>query len=305
MSEQSGAGDQKSEVAGDVEETASDVGPDREPGVGKEETSEVGEDIDEPTAVAGPPSVDARRPTPAPRLPTPEEAELRRLSRRGFLVFGAGSIAAYAGWKWLTRAKRIGDVPWPLRRGFEANEKVAEAYFREARLSPTFPPSALTRARINGGIGLHANYDTSAWTLDIDGHALTIDDMKAFSKRTMITEFRCIEGWSYIAKWSGARLSEVMAKFPPPPNTRYVAMETPGREYYVGLDMQSAMHPQTLLAYELDDQPLTWQHGSPLRLAIPVKYGIKNIKRIAAIRYTNIKPADYWAERGYDWYSGH
>ncbi|HJT16718.1 MAG TPA: molybdopterin-dependent oxidoreductase, partial [Thermoanaerobaculia bacterium] len=238
--------------------------------------------------------------------PEPDvDKELRRLSRRGFLVFGAGSIAAYAGWKLIAHATRIGDVSWPLRRGFEANEKLSEAYFREKRLSPTFPASARTYPRINGGVGLHENYDVRTWNLNIDGHVLSLDDVKAFPKRSMITEFRCIEGWSYIAKWSGARFSEVMAKFPPPPNTRYVAMETPGNEYYVGLDMQSAMHPQTLLAYELNDAPLTWQHGSPLRLAIPVKYGIKNIKRIATIRYTNVRPADYWAERGYDWYAGH
>src|SRR6267143_1311005 len=72
------------------------------------------------------------------------------------------------------------------------------------------------------------------------------------------------------------------------------------RGYFVGLDMQSAAHPQTLLAYELNGQPLTWQHGAPLRLAIPVKYRIKNIKRLGVIRYTNVRPADYWAERGYD-----
>ncbi|HLJ74251.1 MAG TPA: molybdopterin-dependent oxidoreductase [Thermoanaerobaculia bacterium] len=241
----------------------------------------------------------------APPPPPSIDKELQRLSRRGFLVFGAGSIAAYAGWKLLSHATRIGDVQWPLRRGFETNEKLAAAYFKEKRLSPTFPPSARTYPRINGGVGLHENYDTSTWNLNMDGHTLTLEEIKAFPKREMITEFRCIEGWSYIAKWSGARLSDVMAKFPPRSNTPYVAMETPGAEYYVGLDMQSAMHPQTLLAYELNDQPLTWQHGSPLRLAIPVKYGIKNIKRIATIRYTNIKPADYWAERGYDWYSGH
>ena len=61
-------------------------------------------------------------------------------------------------------------------------------------------------------------------------------------------------------------------------------METPGRGYYVSLDMPSALHPQTLLAYEMNGAPLTWQHGAPLRLAIPVKYGVKNIKRIGTIR---------------------
>ena len=64
------------------------------------------------------------------------------------------------------------------------------------------------------------------------------------------------------------------------------------------------MHPQTLLCYEMNGAPLTMQHGAPLRLAIPVKYGIKNIKRIGTITYSAGRPGDYWAEQGYDWYAG-
>ena len=137
--------------------------------------------------------------------------------------------------------------------------------------------------------------------------------------RQVITELRCIEGWSYVVQWLGVRLADLIAKYPPPTRdgsrpdvinhpeklVRYVSIETPDRGYYVGLDMQSALHPQTLLASAMNDAPLTWQHGAPLRLAIPVKYGVKNIKRIGAIHYTDVKPADYWAERGYDWYAGH
>ena len=78
---------------------------------------------------------------------------------------------------------------------------------------------------------------------------------------------------------------------------RYVKLSTPGGGYYVGLDIQSALHPQTLLCYEMDGAPLTLGHGAPLRLVIPVKYGIKNIKRIGTIRFTDERPADYWAER--------
>lgn len=81
-------------------------------------------------------------------------------------------------------------------------------------------------------------------------------------------------------------------------------LATPGEDYYVELDIKSALHPQTLLAYELGGQPLENDHGAPLRLAIPVKYGIKNIKRVGLIRFTNQKPADYWAEEGYDWFAG-
>jgi DMSO/TMAO reductase YedYZ molybdopterin-dependent catalytic subunit len=69
--------------------------------------------------------------------------------------------------------------------------------------------------------------------------------------------------------------------------------------------MESALHPQTLLCYEMNGQPLSLKHGAPLRLIIPVKYGIKNIKRIGKITYTDKRPADFWAERGYDRYSGH
>ena len=81
-------------------------------------------------------------------------------------------------------------------------------------------------------------------------------------------------------------------------------MQTPDKEYYVSLDMPGALHPQTLLAYEMNGAPLTDDHGAPLRLMTPVKYGIKNLKRIGRIEYTDKRPADYWAEQGYDYYAG-
>ena len=69
--------------------------------------------------------------------------------------------------------------------------------------------------------------------------------------------------------------------------------------------MPSILHPQTLLAYEINGTPLPLEHGAPLRIASPTKYGIKQIKRIGRIEFTDERPKDYWAERGYDWYSGH
>jgi DMSO/TMAO reductase YedYZ molybdopterin-dependent catalytic subunit len=238
------------------------------------------------------------------------ERELKRLTRRGFITAGLTAGAGYGAWKWLQTRERLGYLQWPMRRVLELNESIAEAYFREARLTPTFPESRIMRkARINGNLGLDPRFDPSEWRLRIEGIpkplSITLDDVKALPRHDMITEFKCIEGWSMIVKWTGARLADLMAKYPPAERVPYVAMETPDRGYYVGLDMQSAMHPQTLLAYRLNDEPLTMEHGAPLRLAIPVKYGIKNIKRIGLIRYTNIRPADFWAEQGYDWYAGH
>lgn len=236
---------------------------------------------------------------------TEADRELSRLTRRGFLTAAVAAGAGYAGWKWLRTRPREGGIEWPLRRMLENNERLARAYFDPERLSTQFRREDITRARINGRLGLQSPLDVDAWRLNIEGvAALTIDDLRQFPRRSMITELRCIEGWSTIVQWSGVAFADVMARFPPPHMPRYISMETPDRGYYVGLDLESALHPQTLLVFEMNGAPLPLLHGAPLRLAIPVKYGIKNIKRIGTIRYTDIRPADFWGERGYDWYAG-
>jgi DMSO/TMAO reductase YedYZ molybdopterin-dependent catalytic subunit len=147
---------------------------------------------------------------------------------------------------------------------------------------------------------------------------VTMKEIRALPKTDIVTELKCIEGWSTVVHWTGVRLADFLQKYAPatrsgqPFDLRhpedmpdYVSMETPDGAYYVGLDMASALHPQTLLCYEMNGKPLTAEHGAPLRLAIPVKYGIKNIKNIGKIKFTDERPRDYWAERGYDWYAGH
>jgi hypothetical protein len=237
------------------------------------------------------------------------EKHVTSLTRRGFITAAVAAGAGYAGYKWLRSRPRDGGLEWPLRRGLEANESLANAYFSRARLSPEFRPGDVTRARLNGRLGLKPPIDPEQWRLNIEGAqqplALTLDEVKSLPRHEMITELRCIEGWSTIVQWAGARLSDLVARYPPNEAPQFIAMETPDRGYYVGLDIESALHPQTLLAYEMNGAPLPVLHGAPLRLAIPVKYGIKNIKRIGTIRYTNIRPADFWGERGYDWYAGH
>jgi hypothetical protein len=84
----------------------------------------------------------------------------------------------------------------------------------------------------------------------------------------------------------------------------FLGLATQDGGYYIGLDMPSALHPQTLLCDQMNGEPLPMNHGAPLRLILPVKYGIKNIKWISRIFFADEPPADYWAERGYDWYAG-
>ena len=254
------------------------------------------------------------------------ERRLRRLSRRGFAWGGVAALAGFAGWRWLVTRSEEDGLPWPLRRMLELDERLARGLFRASRRSPEFPRSAARMPRVNGSIGLGSNLDPARWRLQVVGAAgaqarrsFTLDDVKALPRVEMTTELRCIEGWSEVVHWAGARLADLAAVTglatrsgrPADPISNahdllgYAALETPDREYYVGLDMASALHPQTLLCYQMDGEPLTPEHGAPLRLVIPVKYGIKSLKRIGTIRFTDARPADYWAERGYDWYSGH
>ncbi len=250
--------------------------------------------------------------------------EMRRATRRSFLAALVAASAGYAGWRWLGNAPQIDGVPWPLRRMLQNNEHLARGYFNEKRLSPEFQPSRVQNLRSNGEIGLAGEIDPALWRLRVEGLAgnavaqLTLADIQALPRHEMITELRCIEGWSIINQWAGARLSDLVEKHPPATRSgqgadyakrrddfpEYVGLSTPDAAYYVGLDAAAAMHPQTLLCYEMNGHPLTPQHGAPLRLAIPVKYGIKNLKRIGTLRFSQERPPDYWAENGYDYYAG-
>jgi Oxidoreductase molybdopterin binding domain len=152
----------------------------------------------------------------------------------------------------------------------------------------------------------------------VPGLLLTMADVRKLPHVEMVTEFKCIEGWSETVYWGGARLRDFLTAFPPQKASgvqfdsmelatrfpRYVGFVTPDGQYYVGIEREVALHPQTLLAYELNGQPLTPDHGAPLRLVTPLKYGIKQLKQIGRMTYTDTQPRDYWHEQGYDYYAG-
>ena len=259
-------------------------------------------------------------------------------SRRSFLIGGIAAAAGYFGYSWLRKPDNF----YIFQKGFRFNEAVSQTFFGSNDLAPEFSREK-AGARSNGDLGLGEDFDGANWDLQVVGVAnannypqyfadisfggednaprsmdtppapnvpvagllLSLDDIKSLPRIEMTTELKCIEGWSQIVNWTGARFSDFAAKFPPPENTKYVSLVTPDRGYYVGWDMPSIMHPQTLLAYEMNGAPLEPIHGAPLRLVTTTKYGIKQIKRIGRIEFTNERPADYWAEQGYDWYSGH
>ncbi|MGH9821263.1 MAG: molybdopterin-dependent oxidoreductase [Pyrinomonadaceae bacterium] len=232
--------------------------------------------------------------------------QMRGYSRRGFLIGGASAVFGCLGYWWLKKPENGGIFESALRW----NEGVSQDYFSPKHLAPEFSRELAREPRANGDAGLTSALDETAWRLSVGGLAaaegliLNLDDLKRLPRVEMTTQLKCIEGWSVIVNWAGVRFSD-FAAFVRPLQKKYVSLVTPDGGYYVGWDMPSIMHPQTLLAYEMNGAPLTPEHGAPLRLVTTVKYGIKQIKRIGSIEFTDERPADFWAERGYDWYSGH
>ena len=267
---------------------------------------------------------------PDPKEPPPltgaaAEQQMRRLTRRSFVTGAFAALAGLGTWRWLTTATAEDGVPWPLRRVLRFNQGLAESLGAPRQLAPAFPAESIQGApRTNGLIGLATEVEGAGWQLSVQhegrGHGQTIHlrDVQELPRHDLITELKCVEGWSEVMHFGGVRFVDFVTRFglatrsgraPDPAGNpqdlfHYVYLATTDEAYYVGLDMASALHPQTLLCDTMNGQPLTRAHGAPLRLYLAVKYGYKSLKRIGLIRFQDERPSDYWAERGYDWYAG-
>lgn len=245
----------------------------------------------------------------------------KKIKRRNFLSFAAfiGLYgAAYGGWRLLYNSEPetpgvTADARKPLRRALNQTELFFRRTFSNNHLVKTYPKTmAAKKVRVNSNIGINDDdFKPEDWVMTVNKSGgqplqLTLQDLKALPKTEIIYDFKCVEGWDQIQHWGGVKFSDFIKHYNLEDQAKlnYVGFATPDEEYYVGIDMPSAMHPQTLLAYEVNEKPLPVEHGLPVRLIIPVKYGIKNLKRIGTVSFSNQRPPDYWAEQGYDYYSG-
>jgi DMSO/TMAO reductase YedYZ molybdopterin-dependent catalytic subunit len=234
-----------------------------------------------------------------------------------FTVFGISAAVVIGGWVWANHSTLVDDTPAAFRKVLELNGTLWHKLSGHS-LSVSHRPIPIgKKPRVNGDAGLSEPVDLATWKMDLEPEAgskpleVRMDQIRALPRSETTAQFRCIEGWSDDIAYAGVKFSDFLAYYHIGNHSglggapyRYVGLETPDGEYYVSIDMESMLHPQTMLAYEMNGAPLDSQNGAPLRLIIPIKYGIKSIKRIGRIFFSDTRPPDYWAEQGYDWFAG-
>lgn len=191
------------------------------------------------------------------------------------------------------------------------NDRMQQALFDPHTLAPTFSTDQITNPpRFNAfyDITQAPVVDPASYRLELGGQikdrsSWTLAALNALPQQSQITRFICVEGWRVIGQWSGVPLGDFLRRINADITCRYVAFKC-ADGYYSSIDMESALHPQTMLALSFLNAPLTAPFGAPVRLRIPTKLGFKNPKSIVQLAVTNVYPGGYWEDQGYNWFSG-
>ncbi len=191
------------------------------------------------------------------------------------------------------------------------NDRVQGWLFDPSRLAPEFPESAITKPfpfNAYYGIDEVIDVDGGGYKLQLAGRIRekkpwTLPELYALPQVSQVTRHICVEGWSAIGKWSGVRFSDFLQRVGADLSAKYVGFNC-ADDYYSSIDMATALHPQTVLAFRYADELLPPKYGFPMKLRIPTKLGFKNPKHITEIFVSDTNPGGYWEDKGYNWFSG-
>jgi len=232
------------------------------------------------------------------------------LDRRAFVKLGvaggAASLAAACGWDGgnalrprLLDISRLND--WVGEKLLFSSTRVARTY------SPAERSAMLPSYFVSTTMPMLEN--PSAWRLRVDGLVpqpldLSLDELMGMPRVTYTVKHHCVEGWSAVATWHGVPVSAIVQRCQPLAAARYIRFVSFDSDYSNGWDMASALHPQTILAYGMNDNPLPPAHGAPLRLYAPTKLGYKMTKYLVSMTFMDRRPGGYWEDQGYPWFGG-
>ena len=191
------------------------------------------------------------------------------------------------------------------------NDRVQHVLFGPDRLARIYPASRLaSQDRFNAFYGAKQvpKLDAASYRLALAGAVADkrpwhVGDFATLPQQSQITRHICVEGWSYIGQWGGPRLGDFLDRVGADVTRRYVGFEC-ADGYYGGIDMQTARHPQTLIAIARRGHPIEHEFGYPFKIRIPTKLGFKQPKFVTTIYVTDTRPGGFWEDRGYNWFSG-
>jgi len=234
------------------------------------------------------------------------------MNRRRFMTLGSASIAGtLLGACDSVGPKRAASL---LRYAERRNEQVERWLFRSgsrnrvdagARLSGR----AFPRYFISERIPMWNESERGVWRLEVSGAvqrplSLSLDDLLKMRSVTQRVDHFCVEGWTARAEWTGVRVSELARAAGATSDAQYVDFQSFDSDYHESWDIDSALHPQTLVAYGMDRAMLGAGHGAPARVHSPVKLGYKNTKYLTRVIFMPGRAGGYWSDRGYEWYGG-
>jgi len=234
---------------------------------------------------------------------------MRPSTRRQFLVSGARSAGLLA----------VGALACDSGRpqaGFlglmeRVNERVQRALFDPRRLAPELPEEDESDPDEFPAYKIGRVYPAApaGWALSVKGLVarplqLSLHDLQQLPMTQTRVRHHCVEGWSAVAAWQGVRLSEVARLAGVDARARYVEFRSFEQGYFSSWDLESALHPQTILAYGMGGEPLAREYGAPLRLYSAVKLGYKMVKYVSEVTFLPVRTGGYWEDQGYEWFAG-
>ena len=228
-----------------------------------------------------------------------------RIDRRKFLAASAAAAAGACGWDG-------GHVLRPVQ--FSAsrfNDALSELLLSHDRLAPKYAVDERSERFPAYWISSSTPTleDPRAWRLQVGGLVqrpaeLSLEELRALGRLRYTVKHHCVEGWSAVATWTGTPLRAVARRVGVLPEARYVRFDSFDADYYNGWDLKSALHPETMLAWAFNDEPLRPDHGAPARLYAPHKLGYKLTKYLTRVTFTATRPGGYWEDQGYPWFGG-
>ncbi|WP_375270994.1 molybdopterin-dependent oxidoreductase [Sphingomonas sp.] len=245
--------------------------------------------------------------------------------RRRTLIAGGGAGLLLSGCDRVIAQPQVRDIIFKgedmhraLQRALMNRDALAPEYSADQR-SPYFRTNGTRDPGTAAYNALRAGHFAD-WRLQVDGLvarplSLSLSDLGQFSQRAQITRHDCVEGWSAIGKWQGPKLGDVLKQAGVRDAARYVVFTCAdlygGAPYYESIDMVDAFHPQTILAWALNDRFLDVGHGAPCRLRVERHLGYKHAKYLMKITAVNSLTGigkgqgGYWEDNvDYDWYAG-